>query len=93
MDILLNQLIQFYLNNTINLRHLTRRIMSPQNGDRILIIDCMASLHPVYNVIAHHSKLATLLSTAACCCCLDVVRDRVQRRERRSVAVRYALPV
>ena len=28
MDILLNQLIQFYLNNTKNLRHLTQRIMS-----------------------------------------------------------------
>ena len=26
MDIFLNQLIQFYLNNTIDLRHLTQRI-------------------------------------------------------------------
>jgi len=28
MGIFLNQLIQFYLNNTINIRHLTQRIMS-----------------------------------------------------------------
>jgi len=28
MDIFLNQLIQFHLNNTINLCHLTRRVMS-----------------------------------------------------------------
>ena len=55
MDILLNQLIQFYLNNTINLRHLTRRInprhyvvLYPQNGDRIVTIDSVTSLHPMY---------------------------------------------
>ena len=28
MDIFLNKLIQFYFNNTTNLRHLTQRIMS-----------------------------------------------------------------
>ena len=28
MDIFLNKLIQLYLNNTINLRHLTQRIVS-----------------------------------------------------------------
>jgi len=42
MDILLNKLIRFYLNNTINLRHLSK------NGDRIVTIDSVTSLHPMH---------------------------------------------
>ena len=44
MDIFLNKVIQFYLNNTINLRHFSQRIISffyPQNGDRIETTDCV----------------------------------------------------
>jgi len=38
MDIFSNYLIQFYLNNTINFRHLTQRfyVLYPQNGDHIV---------------------------------------------------------
>jgi len=51
MDIFVNQLIQFYSNNTINLRHLSPRIIScytQKNGDRIVTIDSVTSL-PVYS--------------------------------------------
>ena len=51
MDIFLNYLIQFYSNNTTNLRHLTQRIISSytnKSGDRIVTIDSVTSLHPMY---------------------------------------------
>ena len=55
MDIFLNKLIQLYLNNTINLRHLSQRIIScfyPQNGDRIVTNkEYVTSLHPVSTFI------------------------------------------
>jgi len=52
MDIFLNQLIQFYitLNNTksqpLNSTHYA--VLYPQNGDRIVTIDYVTSLHPMY---------------------------------------------
>jgi len=49
MDIFLNYLIQFYSNNTTNLRHLTQRIISSytnKSGDRIVTIDSVTSLQP-----------------------------------------------
>ena len=45
--------MESYLNNTTNLRPLTLRIMSmlyPQNGDRIVAIDSVTSLHHMYNL-------------------------------------------
>jgi len=51
MDIFLNYLIQFYSNNTTNLRHLTQRIISSytnKSGDRIVTIDSVTSLHRMY---------------------------------------------
>ena len=44
-DIVLYHLIQFYLNNAINLRPLTQHIMS--NGDSFLAIDSVMLLHPM----------------------------------------------
>jgi len=50
MDIFLNQLIQFYLNNTksepLNSTHYA--VLYPQNGHRIVTIDYVTSLHPMY---------------------------------------------
>jgi len=51
MDIFVNQLIQFYLNDTLNLRphnstHYT--VLYPQNGDRIVTIDYVTALHSMY---------------------------------------------
>ena len=51
IDILINQRIECYWNNTINFRPLTSHIMYaklyPQNGDRIVAIDSVTSLHPM----------------------------------------------
>jgi len=50
MDILLNQLIQFYLNNALDLRPLNSThytVLYPQNGDRIITIDYVTSLRPM----------------------------------------------
>jgi len=51
MDIFLNWLIEFYLNNTINPRHLTQYniVLYPQNGDRMVTTDSVTSLHPMYS--------------------------------------------
>ena len=51
--------IQFYFNNTINLCHLTQRIIScyRQNGDHIVTIDSATSLHPVYILISGHTAI------------------------------------
>jgi len=49
MHISLNQLIQFYLNNTLNLRRLNYTnyfVLYSQNGDRIVSIDYVTSFHP-----------------------------------------------
>ena len=50
----LNQLIQFYLNNTLNLRsstpHVYYTVLYPQNGDRIVTIDYVTSLHAMYYI-------------------------------------------
>ena len=51
MDIFLNRLIRFYLNNTLNLRPVNSThyaMLYPQNGDRIVTIDYVTSLHPMY---------------------------------------------
>ena len=51
MDIFLNRLIRFYLNNTLNLRPVNfthYAVLYPQNGDRIVTIDYVTSLHPMY---------------------------------------------
>jgi len=54
MEMYLNQLIQFYLNNTLNLRPLTPHVyytvLYPQNGDRIATIDYVTSLHAMYYI-------------------------------------------
>jgi len=43
------KMMQLYFNNTINLRHLTHYIvLYTQNGDRIVTIDSVTSLHPMY---------------------------------------------
>ena len=49
-DIVFDHLIQFYLNNAINLRPLTPYIVMlyPQNGDSFVTIDSVTSLHPIY---------------------------------------------
>jgi len=42
MDIFLNKMIQFYLNNTINIRLFNSNqyvVLYPQNGDRIVTTD------------------------------------------------------
>ena len=44
-----NRLIQCCVNNTVNLRHSTPRVISclyPQNGDSIVVIDSVTSLSP-----------------------------------------------
>ena len=51
MDIFLNRLIRFYLNNTLNIRPVNSThyaVLYPQNGDRIVTIDYVTSLHPMY---------------------------------------------
>jgi len=51
MDIFLNRLIRFYLNNTLNLRPVNfthYAVLYPQNGDRIVTIDYVTSLYPMY---------------------------------------------
>jgi len=51
MDISLNQVIQFYLNNKLNLRPLNYTnysVIFPQNGDRIVNIVHVTSLHRMY---------------------------------------------
>jgi len=42
--IFINQRIECYLNNTINLRPLTTHMLYPQNGDRIVAIDSVTSV-------------------------------------------------
>jgi len=57
-DIFVNQRIECYLNNTINVRPLNSTycvMLYSRNGDRIVAIDSVTSLHPVY-------RLARLLS-------------------------------
>jgi len=51
MDKFVNQLLQCYWNKMINLRPLTQcayAMLYPQNGDRIVTINYMTSLHPMY---------------------------------------------
>jgi len=51
MDIFLNQLIQFYLNNTLNLRPLTPHIAPCYTHKMTIVIvtiDYVMSLHPMY---------------------------------------------
>ena len=50
-DIFIKNGSEFYSNNTINLRFLTPHIYAmlyPQNGDRIVAIDSVTSLHRTY---------------------------------------------
>ena len=58
-DIFLNQWAEFYLNNTINLRPLTPRIVMlyPQNGDRIVAMDNVTSLSPYVSDTLSSCKL------------------------------------
>jgi len=47
------KVVQFYSKNTINLRHLTRRIyivIYPQNGDRIVTVGSVTSLRSMYTM-------------------------------------------
>ena len=48
MDIFLNKLIQFYLNNTSPLNSTHYIVLYPQNGDPFVTIDSVTSLHPRY---------------------------------------------
>ena len=65
MDIVVDQMIQFYLNNAINLRPLTPRITSwytvyPQNGERIVTIDYVTSIcmdTTVWHKVAKYCEL------------------------------------
>ena len=50
IDVFINQRSECYLNNTINLRPLTPHMLYPQNGDVIVAIDFVTSLHPVCNL-------------------------------------------
>ena len=66
------------MNNTINLRHLTQRIYTvlyPQNGARIVTIDSVTSLHPVY--IRSELRSRTVLTK-------DVYYSKQRERERKS---------
>jgi len=56
VDIFLNQLVQFYLNNTTNLRHLTQR--------RIVTIDSVTSLHTMYRRRPIHSVKVRIYTDA-----------------------------
>ena len=52
MDIFINQRIECYLNNTIKsslLNSTHYAMLQPQTGDRIVAIDSVTSLHPVYS--------------------------------------------
>ena len=53
MDIFLNQLIQFYLNNTMNLRHLTQRIISCYTHKMALV-----SYHRLWDVSSSYVSIA-----------------------------------
>ena len=63
-DIFINQQIKCYLDSTINLRPLTPHIVMlyPQNDDRIVAIDSVTSLYPMYcpvcTVCGKHHKTA-----------------------------------
>jgi len=53
-EIVLDYMIQYYLNNAINLHPLTPKsklyvILYPQNGDRFVTIDSVTSLHLIYS--------------------------------------------
>ena len=75
MDILLNQLIQFYSINTTRLRRLTQRIMScyihlyPQNGDYIVTVDSVTSLYPVYCKGSDNEQCSVLNLLLICIFC------------------------
>jgi len=50
----MSQQIECSLNNTINLHlllHTLCHVISTQNGDRIVAIDSVTSLHPMYSVL------------------------------------------
>ena len=45
------------MNNTVNVRHLTHYVvLYPQNGDRIVPIDSVTSLHPMCTVEGYQKK-------------------------------------
>jgi len=53
MDISLNRLIRFHFNNILNLRPVNYThyaVLYPQNGDRIVTIDYVTSLHSMYSL-------------------------------------------
>jgi len=54
VDIFLNELIEFYLNNMVHLHPLTPHVVSsytPKNGDYILTVDFVTSFHPMWRSI------------------------------------------
>ena len=64
MDTSSNKNVEFYLNNTINLRLLSPLITAfhssyPQNGDRIVIIDPVTSLHHHHNLFRSYKTNIT----------------------------------
>jgi len=70
MNISLNQLIQFYLNNTLNLRRLNYTnyfVLYSQNGDRIVSIDYVTSLfHPSAASVLSAGLRGKIIRTAPC---------------------------
>ena len=60
----LDKLVEFYFNNTTNLRPLISAhyvISYPQNGDRIVTIDTATSLHPLYWYLSNRFRYETWL--------------------------------
>ena len=60
MDIFLNRLIRFYLNNTLNLCPVNSThyaVLYPKNDDRIVTIDYVTSLHPIYSPVTPVARL------------------------------------
>ena len=69
MHISLNQLIQFYLNNTLNLRRLDYTnyfVLYSQNGDRIVSIDYVTSFCPSAASVLSAGLRGKIIRTAAC---------------------------
>jgi len=67
MDIFLKELVEFYFNNTVNLRPLTVlhtlcEVIYPQNGERIVTKDSVTSFRPVYTSSYYLSRSAAARS-------------------------------
>jgi len=61
-DIFINQQIECYANDTINLRPLTpnNAMLYQQNGDRIVATDSVMSLYPMYFNVRSKADMSQL---------------------------------